>query len=151
MKRERPMDGAKRGTNTRLEVYKERKRERENGKKERRWRRRRRRRRRRRKKGALARNNAQSHGEECGPSGYTRIHERTWWVPIGRPSILFFPTGRHTRSLLDRRQIHRRIYCFAGRYVIWPLSSEPRARPRCESPLFVVRGRSLWRELARRK
>lgn len=60
--------------------YKERKRERENGKKERR--------RRRRKKGASARNNAQSHGEECGPSGYTRIHERTWWVPIGRPSIL---------------------------------------------------------------
>lgn len=44
LKRERPTDGAKRGTNTRLEVYKERKRERENGKKERRWRRRRRRR-----------------------------------------------------------------------------------------------------------
>lgn len=48
-------------------------------------------------------------------------------MPIGRPSILF-PTGRHTRSLPDRRQIHRRIYCFADRYVIWPLSSEPRGR-----------------------
>lgn len=74
-------------------VWRERKRGRENGKKERR--------KGRRKKGALARNNAQSHREECGPSGYTRIHGRSWWVPIGRPSILFFPTGRRTPRLFS--------------------------------------------------
>lgn len=77
------------------------------------------------------------------------LHENTRTNLVGAhwsPIDTLLPNGKtHAASLLrDRRQIHRRIYCFAGRYVIWPLSSEPRARPRCESRLC----RSRWTSVA---
>lgn len=134
MKRERPTDGTKRGTNTRL--GKERKRERENGKKERR---------RRRKKGASARNNAQSHGEECGPSGYTRIHERTWWVPIGRPSILS-SQREDTRGLFSTGDKYTGEFTALPVVTSFRLFQVNRARGRVANRDSVVCGRSLWRE-----
>ena len=46
------------------------------------------------------------------------------WSPVDT-----LPNGEDTRALFPAGDKYtRRIYCFAGRYVIWPLSSEPRGR-----------------------